>query len=58
MDPTAETIASNEYPIARDLFIYVSKQKLAENPTIAAYVDYYLADGTIDGVLETVPYVP
>ena len=58
VEPTAETIASNEYPISRDLFIYVSKQKLAENPTIAAYVDYYLADGTIDGVLETVPYVP
>ncbi len=58
VEPTAETIASNEYPISRDLYIYVSKQKLAENPTIAAYVDYYLADGTIDGVLETVPYVP
>ena len=58
VEPTAETIASNEYPIARDLYIYVSKQKLAENPTIAAYVDYYLAEGTIDGVLETVPYVP
>ena len=58
VEPTAETIASNEYPIARDLYIYVSKQKLAENPAIAAYVDYYLADGTIDGVLETVPYVP
>ena len=58
VEPTAQTIASNEYPIARDLFIYVSKQKLAENPAIAAYVDYYLADGTIDSVLETVPYVP
>ena len=32
VEPTAETIASNEYPISRDLFIYVSKQKLAENP--------------------------
>ena len=58
VEPTAETIASNEYPISRDLFIYVNKAKLAENPAIAAYVDYYLADGTIDGVLETVPYVP
>ena len=58
IEPTAETIASNEYPISRDLFIYVNKAKLAENPAIAAYVDYYLADGTIDGVLETVPYVP
>jgi ABC-type phosphate transport system substrate-binding protein len=56
--PTAETIASNEYPISRDLFIYVSKQKLAANPAVVAYVDYYLSAGTIDTVLTTVPYVP
>ncbi len=56
--PTAETIASNEYPIARDLFIYVNKAKAAANPAVVAYVDFYLADGTIDTVLETVPYVP
>lgn len=58
IEPTAETIASNEYPIARDLYIYVNKAKAAENPAVAAYVDYYLADGTITTVLETVPYVP
>jgi ABC-type phosphate transport system substrate-binding protein len=58
IEPTAETIASNEYPIARDLYIYVNKAKLESNPAVAAYVDFYLADGTIDGVLETVPYVP
>ncbi len=56
--PTAETIATNEYPISRDLYIYVNKAKAAANPAVAAYVDYYLADGTIDTVLETVPYVP
>ena len=56
--PDAETIASNEYPIARDLFIYVNKAKAAANPAVVAYVDFYLADGTIDSVLETVPYVP
>jgi ABC-type phosphate transport system substrate-binding protein len=57
VEPTAESIASNEYPISRDLYIYVNKAKLDANPAVAAYVDYYLADGTIDGVLETVPYV-
>jgi ABC-type phosphate transport system substrate-binding protein len=56
--PTAETIADSTYPIARDLYIYVSKQKLEANPAVVAYVDYYLAPGTIDKVLETVPYVP
>jgi ABC-type phosphate transport system substrate-binding protein len=58
IEPTAETIASNEYPISRDLFIYVSRAKAEANPAIVAYVDYYLADGTIDTVLGTVPYVP
>ncbi len=57
VEPTAETIADNSYPISRDLYIYVNKAKAAENPAVAAYVDYYLADGTISTVLETVPYV-
>ena len=34
VEPTAETIASGEYPIARDLYIYVSASKLAENPAL------------------------
>ena len=55
--PTAETIASNEYPLSRDLFIYVNTAKAAENPAVSAYVDFYLADGTITSVLENVPYV-
>jgi phosphate transport system substrate-binding protein len=55
--PTPETIADGSYPLSRDLYIYVNKAKASENPAIAAYVDYYLADGTIDAVLQTVPYV-
>lgn len=58
VEPTATSIASNDYPISRDLYIYVNKAKIAENPAVAAFVDYYLADGTIDGVLQKVPYVP
>jgi phosphate transport system substrate-binding protein len=56
--PTPETIADNSYPISRDLFIYVNVAKAEENPAVAAYVDFYLSDGLIDTVLETVPYVP
>jgi phosphate transport system substrate-binding protein len=55
--PTPESIASNEYPISRDLFVYVNKAKAEANPAVAAYIDYYLAPGTIDTVLDTVPYV-
>ncbi len=58
IEPTPETIADNSYPISRDLYIYVNKTKAEENPAVAAYVDYYLAEGTINTVLETVPYVP
>ena len=43
--PTAETIADGSYPISRTLYIYVNKAKAAANPAVAAYVDYYLADG-------------
>ena len=55
--PTPETIADGSYPLSRPLFIYVNKAKAAENPAVGAYVDYYLAEGTISTVLETVPYV-
>jgi phosphate transport system substrate-binding protein len=57
VSPTAESIADGSYPLSRGLYVYVNKAKAAENPAVAAYIDYYLADGTIDSVLETVPYV-
>ena len=55
--PTAETIASNEYPISRDLFIYVNAGRAAENETLAGFVDYYLSDEGIAAV-EEAGYVP
>jgi phosphate transport system substrate-binding protein len=55
--PTAETIATNEYPISRDLFIYVNTDRAAENPTLAEFVDYYLSDAGIAAVAEA-DYVP
>ena len=61
VEPTPESIASGDYPVARSLYIYVSKNKLAENPALAAFVDFYLSDegtaviGTGEG---QIPYVP
>ncbi len=52
IEPTAETIASNEYPISRDLFIYVNKAKAAENPALVAFVDHYLSFGLDEAVAE------
>lgn len=55
--PTIETIASNEYPIARDLFIYVNTDRAADNQTLADFVDYYLSDDGI-ALVEEADYVP
>jgi phosphate transport system substrate-binding protein len=55
--PTPETIADYSYPISRPLFIYVNTARAAANPALAAFVDFFLADGTIAEVLEVVPYV-
>jgi len=55
--PSPETIGDGSYPLSRSLYIYVNKAKAAANPAVGAYVDFYLADGTISKVLETVPYV-
>jgi phosphate transport system substrate-binding protein len=60
IEPTAETIASGEYPIARDLFIYVSVPALESNAALAPFVDFYLNEGvtTLVGSGEgQVPYV-
>jgi phosphate transport system substrate-binding protein len=57
VSPSADTIADASYPLSRTLYIYVNKAKAADNPAVAAYVDYYLTEGTISTVLETVPYV-
>jgi phosphate transport system substrate-binding protein len=57
VEPSHETIADKTYPIARDLYIYVNKANAEKNEALAAYVDYYLQEGTIAEVLGWVPYV-
>lgn len=55
--PTKETIADNSYPLSRPLFIYVNTARADSNPALAAFVDFYVADGTVATVNETVGYV-
>jgi phosphate transport system substrate-binding protein len=50
--PSADTIASGEYPLSRPLYIYVNAAKADENPALAAYVDFYLSDDGITSVEE------
>jgi phosphate transport system substrate-binding protein len=52
VEPSPETISSGEYPIARDLYIYVNKANLAENEALQAYVDFYLSDEGLASVSE------
>ncbi len=44
VSPNPETISSTEYPIARDLFIYVATGDLANRAELVAFVDFYLSD--------------
>ena len=55
--PTTDTIASNEYPISRDLWIYVDADKAAANDALVAYVDFYVSEALSQAVSE-VGYVP
>ncbi len=55
IEPSAETIASGTYPLARDLYIYVNADS-AERADVAGYVDFY-----VDNLAEAaaaVGYVP
>ena len=44
VEPTIETIASGEYPIARPLFVYVNAQTAEDNAALTAFIDFYLSD--------------
>ena len=43
--PSPDTIASGEYPLSRDLFIYVNTAHAADNAALVAFVDWFLSDG-------------
>ena len=53
VEPTPETISAGEYPIARDLYIYVNKANLEGNDALHAYIDFYLSDEGLASVSET-----
>ena len=45
-----------QYPLGRSLYIYVNPTKLAENPALQPFVDFYLTDEGIASV-EEVEYI-
>ncbi|HUP14665.1 MAG TPA: phosphate ABC transporter substrate-binding protein PstS family protein [Acidimicrobiia bacterium] len=52
VEPTPETIASGEFPIARPLFIYVDNARLADKPALQAFVDFYVTSEGLASVGE------
>ncbi len=50
--PTRDSIEDGSYPIARDLFVYVSSAAARENAALAAFVDYYLSEQGLASVAE------
>lgn len=44
ISPDIETVSGGTYPISRELYIYPSLTRIAENPAIVPFVDYYLSD--------------
>ena len=54
---TDATIASNEYPISRNLFIYVNNGRAEESAALTEFVDFYVGEG-LDTAVGEVGYVP
>jgi phosphate transport system substrate-binding protein len=54
--PSSEAVVDGSYPLGRSLYIYVSAEKLAENPALGPYVDFYLSDAGMASV-EEVAYI-
>lgn len=50
--PGVDTVNAGTYPLGRTLYIYVSKEKLASNPALKAFVDFYLSDAGISAVTD------
>ncbi len=42
VEPSAATVDSNEYPLARPLFIYSDATIMQEKPQVAAYINFFL----------------
>lgn len=54
VEPSAESVNADEYPLSRPLFIYSSPTLLAENPQVADFIEFYL--GNVNSVIDEVGY--
>jgi phosphate transport system substrate-binding protein len=56
--PTFDTIADGSYPLSRSLYIYVNNAKVAANPALKAFVDYYVSNDGLQTAVTDTKYVP
>lgn len=54
--PTADTVDSGEYPLARPLYVYTTSNIMQEKSQVADFVDYYLT--YVDEEIDDVGYFP
>ena|GEM_PF-66348 len=50
VDPSPETIADASFPISRFLYTYVNVEMAANEPAVAAFVDYMMSDIGLESV--------
>ena len=56
VEPTQETVDSNEYPLSRPLFIYSDASILQEKPQVAAFIHFFLTE--VNNEIGDVGYFP
>lgn len=56
VEPSAETVDANEYPIARPLYMYTSDAVIQEKPQVAEFMAYYLQN--VNDLIDAVGYFP
>jgi phosphate transport system substrate-binding protein len=50
--PSADSVNDGTYPLARTLYLYINTDKLASNPALKPFVDYYMGDEGISAVTQ------
>ncbi len=56
VEPTAENVDNNSYPLARPLFIYSDPTIMQEKPQVADYINFFLT--YVNEEIESVGYFP
>jgi phosphate transport system substrate-binding protein len=56
VEPSAETVDSGDYPLARPLFIYSTAEIMQQKPQVAAFIYFYLT--RVNEVIGEVGYFP